>query len=243
MARRYFPGANPLGKHFTIEHDPRDGERFGLDRPYEIIGLVGNAKVDGPREAPWPTIYFDMFQENRLFHHFALRTSIAPESVANRARSAIQEVLKTASVRRVMTLSDQVDAAIVPERLIATLSEWFGALGAALAGIGLYGLLAFTVARRTSEIGVRMALGATCGGMVRMVAGDALGTVAAGLALGVPLVLWIRPLAAQLLEGLRITAAPLVLGVAAVVFLAVVASSLPARRAAHVDPIDALRHE
>ena len=66
MARRYFPGTNPLGTHFTIEHDPRDGERFGSDRPYEIIGLVGNAKVDGPREAPSPTIYFNMFQESPL---------------------------------------------------------------------------------------------------------------------------------------------------------------------------------
>ncbi len=243
MARRYFPGRNPLGKHFTIEHDARDGERFGPDRTYEIIGLVGNAKVDGPRDAPWPTIYFDMFQENRLFDHFALRTSVAPESVANAARSAVHEVLSAVPVRRVMTLSDQVDAAIVPERLIATLSECFGALGAALAGVGLYGLLAFTVARRTNEIGVRMALGATSGGIVRMVARDAVQMVAAGLALGISMVLWTRPLAGKLVEDLRMTAAPLVLGSAAAVLLAVVASYLPARRAVGVDPIEALRHE
>ena len=151
--------------------------------------------------------------------------------------------MRTVPVRRVMTLSDQVDAAIVPERVIATLSEWFGGLGAALAAVGLYGLLAFMVARRTNEIGVRMALGATAGGIVRMVAGEALRTVGAGLALGIPMVLWIRPLAGQLVEDLRLTAAPLVFAAAAAVFIAVLASYLPARRAAQVDPIEALRHE
>ncbi len=243
MARHYFPGGNPIGKQFTIDQDPRDEGRFGSGQPYEIIGLVENTKTDDPRSEPWPTIYFDMFQENRMFHHFALRTSVAPESVAGAARAAVREVLKTVGVRRVMTLSDQVDAAIVPERLIATLSEWFGALGAALAGIGLYGLLAYTVARRTNEIGVRMALGASSGGITRMVLGDALGMVTAGLALGIPLVVWCRPLAARLVEDLRIPMAPVLIGAATVLLVTVVASYLPARRAASVDPTEALRHE
>ena len=103
-------------------------------------------------------MYLDMFQDNRISHQFSLRTTGNPYSIAATARRAVGEVLKTIPVTRITTLSDQVDAAIVPERLIATLSQSFGALGAVLAGIGLYGLLAYAVARRINEIGVRVAL-------------------------------------------------------------------------------------
>ena len=96
----------------------------------------------------------------------------------------VRDVLKTVPVKRVTTLAGQVDSNIVPERLIATLSEFFGALGAVLAGIGLYGLLAYTVARRTNEIGIRMALGATAGSVSRLVLRDVLGMVCAGLVAG-----------------------------------------------------------
>ncbi len=147
-------------------------------------------------------------------------------------------------MKRITTLSDQVDSNIVPERLIAMLSEAFGALGAALAGIGLYGLLAFTVARRTHEIGIRMALGATAGGICRLVLGDALGMAGAGLAAGTAMVLWGRTLAAGLVPDLKWdSAAPLAFGGAAIVAVALAASYWPARRAAGVDPMVALRHE
>ena len=117
--------------------------------------------------------------------------------MAGAVRRVIGDVLKTALVTRVRTLSEQVDADIVPERLIATLSEFFGVLGAALAGIGLYGLLAYSVARRTNEIGIRMALGATTGDVSRLVLRDAIGMLCAGLVAGGFMVLWGRPMAAQ----------------------------------------------
>ena len=244
MARHYFPGANPIGKHIAIDRDPRTGGWYGDDQPYEVVGVVGDAKATELREPQPRAMYLNMFQEGRLFHQFELRTSVEPESVAAAVRRSVRDVLKTVPVTRVTTLSGQVDAAIVPERLIAILSEWFGGLGAALAGIGLYGLLAYTVARRTNEIGVRMALGATAGGIVGMVLRDALGMVLAGVALGAPLVLGSRPLAARLVLDLRLTsAAPMVLGVAAVLAIALLASYIPARRAAQVDPMEALRHE
>ena len=99
----------------------------------------------------------------------------------------VSEVLKTVPVARVTTLAEQVDASIVPERLIATLSGLFGALGSVLTAVGIYGLLAYTVARRINEIGIRMALGATRSDVIRMVLGDALGMVCAGLAIGAPI--------------------------------------------------------
>ena len=149
MARRYFPGVDPVGKHVAIDPDPGP--------PYEIVGLVGDAKAFELRDAPYPSIYFNMFQENRLMDHFELRTAVTPESIAGTVRRMVRDVLKTVPVKSVTTLADQVDSNIVPERLIATLSEFFGCLGVVLAGIGLYGLLAYAVrgGRMRSEFGWR----------------------------------------------------------------------------------------
>ncbi len=244
MARHYFPGVSPIGKHVTIDRAAQTGGWYGNDQPYEIVGVVGDAKYIELREVPPRTMYFNMFQEGRLQSQFALRTSVDPASVTSEVRRAVRDVLKTVPVTKVTTLSDQVDAAIVPERLIATLSGFFGGLGAVLAGIGLYGLLAYTVARRINEIGVRMALGATPGNISRLVLGDALRMVCAGLALGTAMVLWSRPLAANLLPDLKLESAwPLVFGGVAIIAVALLASYIPARRAARIDPMAALRQE
>jgi ABC-type antimicrobial peptide transport system permease subunit len=142
------------------------------------------------------------------------------------------------------TLAGQVDANIVPERLIAVLSEFFGCVGALLAGIGLYGLLAYTVARRTNEIGIRMALGATARSVSGLVLRDVLGMVCAGLAAGTWMVFWARPLATSLLHDLKWdSAVPIAIGGGAMIAVALLASYVPVRRAARVDPMVALRHE
>src|ERR1039458_8591464 len=134
MARHYFPGENPLGKHVAIDRDPRTGGWYGDDQPYEIVGVVGDAKYIELREPAPRTMYFNMFQDGQLSDQFVLRTSVNPSSMAGTVRPIVRDVLKTVPVTKVITLSDQVDAAIVPERLMATLSEFFGVLGAALAG-------------------------------------------------------------------------------------------------------------
>ena len=137
-----------------------------------------------------------------------------------------------------------MDASIVPERVVAILSGSFGVLGSLLAALGLYGLLAYTVARRTNEIGIRMALGASRGNVARMVLRDALGMVSAGLAIGVPIAFWARSLAASLIEGLPVkSAVPLVFGAVGMIAVGLLASYIPARRATKVDPVVALRHE
>jgi ABC-type antimicrobial peptide transport system permease subunit len=137
-----------------------------------------------------------------------------------------------------------VDSSIVPERLIATLSEFFGCLGVVLAGIGLYGLLAYTVARRTNEIGIRMALGATTSSVGQLVLRDVLGMVCAGSVAGASMVLWSRPLATSLLSDLKWEGAwPLAVGGGVMTAVALLASYVPMRRAARVDPMVALRHE
>jgi ABC-type antimicrobial peptide transport system permease subunit len=177
-------------------------------------------------------------------NHFILRTSVAPMAVAGQVRRVVSEMLKGVRVERITTMADQVDASIVPERLVAMLSGVFGALGAMLAAIGLFGLLAYAVARRISEIGIRMALGATRRDVTWMVLRDALAMVSGGLAVGVPLALWARNFAASAIEGLPAgSAVPIAFGAVAMIAAALLASYLPARRATKVDPVVALRYE
>ena len=153
-------------------------------------------------------------------------------------------MIKNAAVERITTLEDQVDSTLVPERLVVTLSALFGALGALLAAIGTYGLLAYLVARRTNEIGIRMALGATPRGIAWMVLAESLGTTCAGLAIGVPLACWARRAAAGLVPGLPVNgASAIAVSAATMILVALLAAYFPARRATRVDPMEALRHE
>jgi len=156
----------------------------------------------------------------------------------------VRELLKGVPVVRVTTMADQVDATIVPERLIAALSGLFGALGSLLAAIGIYGLLAYTVARRIHEIGIRMALGATRGAVSRMVLGEALAMSCGGLGIGVLIADWGKRLAGSLIQDLPVESAfPTAFGAVAMIAITLLAAYLPARRAARVDPMDALRYE
>jgi hypothetical protein len=135
MARYYFAGGNPHRKVFTFDGD---------SQPYEIVGVAGNAKYFEIREVPLRTIYLNTFQSPQPASNFPIRTSINPEAVGPAVRRTVRALLKTVPVVRVTTLAGQVDASVVPERLIATLSGLFGALGSLLVAIGIYGLLGRT---------------------------------------------------------------------------------------------------
>src|SRR4029453_5728853 len=142
---------------------------------------------------PLRTIYLSAIQEQRgTWRKFALRTAVPPASVAGDVRRIVRDTLKGVPIAKVTTLTEQLDSSIVAERMIALLSGVFAALGLLLAAIGLYGLLAYTVARRTNEIGIRMALGATSGNVTRMVLRGAMGLAGAGLAIRPPLAVWGR---------------------------------------------------
>jgi ABC-type antimicrobial peptide transport system permease subunit len=156
----------------------------------------------------------------------------------------MRDALKTVNVARVTTLSEQVDASILLERITASLSGLFGALGSLLAGIGLYGLLAYTVTRRIPEFGIRLALGATRSNLIRMVLGEAIVMVCAGLLIGAPIAYWGKSFAVRLIQDLPVkTIVPIAFGVLAMIVIALFAAWIPARRASSVDPNEALRYE
>jgi predicted permease len=236
MARHYFGDASPLGRHVTLERD---------DRPFEIVGVVGDAKYLDLHEPAPRTVYLCAFTEKGVSSNsFAIRAAGDAAAVAGDVRRTVRAVLTDVPVENSVTLAAQMDATIIPERLTATLSTLFGILGSVLVAIGIYGLLAYTVARRTNEIGIRMALGATRGDVTRMVLVDALWMAGAGLGIGVPLAIWSRTLAASLIAGLPATnAVAIVAGAAALTAVALAAAYLPAHRASRVDPLVALRYE
>jgi len=239
-ARDCFGNENPIGRHITLNHITlTKGEKT-----YEVVGLVRDAKYNDLQQPGPPTIYADLLQQSFTGSQLAIRTRIDPGGVASTVRQTEAAVLKTVPIVRMMTMSEQIDSSIVPQRLIAMLSAAFGALGALLAAIGLYGLLAYTVARRTHEIGVRIALGAARTDVMRVVLRDALWMVCAGLAFGAPLAFWAKRVAAGLIPDLPVASLlPIVVAAAIMIAIGLIAAFLPARRAMRVDPIVALRYE
>jgi predicted permease len=242
MARYYFGDRNPIGQLFSFER--QDNRGAVRDQPYQIVGVVGDTKYLNLQEPKPRMVYLDAFQEPGAPQQFSLRTKVRPEAVAGEVRRAVHDSLPTVTIAKVTTMTDQVDASMIPERLIAMLSGFFGALGALLAAMGFYGLLAYTVARRTSEIGIRMALGATQRDVLVMVHKSALALAGAGVAIGVPLAFAAQRLAVTFVDNIAGgSAMPIAIAAAAMIMVAALAASQPARRASRVNPIEALRQE
>ena len=239
-ARACFGHEDPIGKRLTLNHITLTKGEI----TYVVVGVVGNAKYNDVQQPAPLTIYRDLNQQDFIGSQLAVRTSVSPDAVAGVVRETESSVLKTVPIVRITTMNEQIDSSIVPERLVAALSGGFGALGALLAAIGLYGLLAYTVTRRSHEIGVRIALGASRSDVRRMVLREASWMICVGLVLGAPLAFWAKSVAASLIPGLPAKSPfSIVFGGALIIALALVSAYIPARRATQVDPMVALRHE
>jgi ABC-type antimicrobial peptide transport system permease subunit len=209
----------------------------------EIVGIVKDALNASLRAAPQPMVYVPWFQHPSGSATLLVRPSGSLAESAAAIHKALQPSFPTTPLE-VHGLDEQVERTLVKERLMASLAGGFGVLGLLLAGVGLYGLLAYSVLRRTKEIGVRMALGAQPRGVVWLVAKRALGLVGLGVAFGVPAAWMLSQSIQSMLFGLTSTDRGVVtVAVILLVAASLAAASIPARRAARVDPMIALRHE
>jgi predicted permease len=236
-ADREFPHRDPIGQLLK-------GTLMGKAATMEIVGVAADVQFGGLRSLPPATVYMPFAQfEGDLAPSLIVRARGNVSEVRERIRTALQPLVPEAPLQ-VVVLSGQVSATIVQDRMMATLAGGFGALALILCSVGLYGLLAYSVARRSREIGIRMALGARASGVVGMVIGNGTRLVAMGFALGLPAAWLASKSVATMLFGLK-PGDPLVLGGAMVLLFAaaLVACYLPARRAARVDPLTALRQD
>jgi predicted permease len=250
FVRQIMNGDNPVGRRFGYRARRSPANPAGEKRFREVVGVARNSRYSSFREAPVPVLYqpFLQTQTGRGQMTLHVRASRDDAHIASRIREEVQRIDATMPLFPLQTLSAQIDAVLSRERLIAVLSTLFSLLALLLAAVGLYGLMAFSVVRRTNEMGIRMALGAARARVMRLVMGEALLLVFVGLAIGVPAAFVGGRLAANrisgLLFGLRATD-PVTMGLAVIVLVAAAASAayLPAARAARVDPLVALRSE
>ena len=243
FARRFFPNENPIGQHFGMGDASHSGD-------YEIVGIVEDAKYQDTRGPAYATFFLPLLQTppgqqlsgwaNAIELHVVGR----PENLESPVRKALADVDPNLLVLNMMSFGEQLARNFNQERLIARLTELFGALALILACVGLYGVTAFSVERRTNEIGIRMTLGADRGNMLGLVLRAALAQLGLGLAIGVPAALAGGQLLAHQLYGVK-SYDPTILGASVLVLAAcaILAASVPARRATRVDPMVALRYE
>jgi len=237
MVQRFFPNSSPLGKRFGIEGSESAGK-------IEVIGVVKDAKYGGLTEQFRPMAFYPYSQKPDALGNFVVRFSGSASSVVPQIRQTLKQINRNLPVDDVVSLSDHIGRSLVQQKLVARLASFFGLLALLLACVGLYGVMSYGVARRTNEIGIRMALGAPGHSVLWLVLREALTLVVIGLVAGVLVSLAVTKTAASLLyelkpnDPLTITFATLLLAA-----VAALAGYLPARRAARVDPMVALREE
>jgi predicted permease len=236
FAGRYFAGDRPLGRHLSTR-----GPAGEIDM--EVVGVVRNTNYDNLRESLEPIVYTPYLQGGTPFTTYEVYATSSVSDVASRLRTALQSRIP-GSVMQVRTLTSQVEQTLVKERLMATLAAGFAGLALALASLGLYGMLAYAVSRRTNEIGIRMAIGARRQQVLRLVLGDAVRMLLAGVLLGLPTAWAGSRLITSMLFNLTPTD-PTTISAATGVLIGAgfIAALAPALRASRIDPIAALRHE
>jgi predicted lysophospholipase L1 biosynthesis ABC-type transport system permease subunit len=240
FANDYFPGGDAIGRSFTIA-DPR------VPGTWQIVGIARDAKYSSAREAPQRMVYLPLVQiagPHIYAHSLQILTAGDPVRVGEEVRRALVQMDPNLAVLKMETITQQVNHLMDEEQLISRLCAWFAALALLLTSIGLYGVMTYNVARRTHEIGVRMALGAQNREVQWMILRESLLLLGIGVILGVPATLAATRLVGAQLFGLT-PSDPLtfIAAILAISTVALLAAYFPARRATRVDPMVALRDE
>jgi putative ABC transport system permease protein len=241
LARRHWPGQDPLGKRINTSIDP--------DTVWStVVGVVGHVRSGSLQSEGEPQIYLPFFQRPRATLSVVVRGRGAAERdpirLAAAVRAAVRATDREQPIAKMHTMGELVERATARQRFNLLLLSIFAASALLLAAVGIYGVMSYTVAQRTSEIGIRMALGARPADVLRLVVGQGMRVALAGIAAGVAGAALLSRAMAGLLFGIRATDVVTYVGIAVLLAgVALVASYLPARRATRIDPLAALRSE
>jgi macrolide transport system ATP-binding/permease protein len=243
FVRLNFPGRNPLGQHLRLW---RDGKEKKLARDMEIVGIAKNARYGSVKRETLPVVYIPFNQgfpqPNEVM--FALRTAGDPLALVNSAREVVHQADARLPMSDIRTQKAEVEDSMYQEMMLAELCSAFAVLALAIACVGLYGTISYSVARRTGEIGIRLALGAQRGPVLWMVLREVVVLAGVGLVISLPVALGISKCVASLLFAMKPNdPLALTLAVATLMGAALLAGGIPARRASEIDPMTALRHE
>jgi predicted permease len=247
LAKERFPNQDPIGKRFTNDGHNNDGHGVKATTEWTtIVGVCADTRYSNLRDDPPPQFFLPFVQQTEVGGslNYLIRTRFSPEAIVPSLRKVVQQQDPDLPMINVRTQQQQIDAATQQERIFVAMTSSFGMLALALASVGIYGVMAYSVANRTNEIGIRLALGALPRQVLTMVLREAVWISLAGIVVGLSAALVLAQAIKSMLYGLQ-PADPVSLIGGAVLLIAVglAASWLPARRAASVQPVEALRHE
>ena len=247
LAKERFPNQDPIGKRFTDDGGDSDGHGLKRTKDWiQIVGVCGDTRYSNLRDDPPPQFFLPFVQQKEVGGslNYLIQTRMKPESIEPTLRKVVQQLDPDLPLMNVRTQDQQIAAATQQERIFVALTSSFGMLALALASVGIYGIMAYSVASRTNEIGIRLALGAQPRQVLAMVLREATWLSLAGIAAGLAGALVLAQAVKSMLYGLQ-PADPVSLasGAAILITVGLAASWLPARRAARIQPVEALRHE
>ncbi|MGA9585944.1 MAG: ABC transporter permease [Terracidiphilus sp.] len=237
LARKRFPNANPIGRRFKADSDTSEW--------IQIVGICADTRYSDLRDNPPPQFFLPYIQQPEAGTlTYQVRTDMQASALFPELRTVVQSVDRDLPIIDFRTQRDQINATMQMERAFAALTAGFGVLALALACVGIYGIMAYSVAQRTNEIGIRLALGAQPGQVRSMILRESTWLTAAGIVVGVGAALVVTRLVKSMLYGVRPNdPVTLAVGIGLLLAIALAATWIPARRAAGVQPMEALRHE